>query len=374
MVTVRVPINPATLQWARKVGMLHEHDLGRAMGVSFERVAAFEAGIERPTYAQMKRLAKKLDRPLAFFFGDPPKASDVPATVDFRGANVESPPLLARELKRAESHRQTILDLEGPSQNLALPPVSRENLERTALALREMLSLKPEQMPPTPVGPATLSYWIRKLESLGILVFQTTRIPLSDFRGLSIFHEYLPIIMLNGSDSASGKVFTLFHEIAHLGSRTSGLCLLNETINVEALCNAFAQEFLMPANSFADFPADLDYMQAVEKVSRNYRVSKLAAAVRLRTLGRISQTELDDVRKQSDEEWQANRNRMRESEGGPSYHLLRYRDLGPKFVGTVVRALESERIGIVDACYMFGAKVPTVDKIVSEYYKESGSQ
>lgn len=66
MASVHVPINGATLRWARLAGCLGEAELGRAANVSAERILAFEDEAEQPTYPQMRHLAKKLDRPLAF--------------------------------------------------------------------------------------------------------------------------------------------------------------------------------------------------------------------------------------------------------------------------------------------------------------------
>ena len=371
MAILRVPINGATLTWARKVGYLSQHELGRAGGVSFHKVLAFEAGSEQPTYAQMKKIAKKLDRPLAFFFTDPPAVSDVPETIDYRGAKSSTHSLLARELKRAEYHRQAMIDLEGSPTPVALPAVNRTNFDAAAREIRALLGMKELEMPTTAVGASTLNFWIHKLERIGILVFQTTSIPLDEFRGLSVFHQVLPMVVLNGSDSASGKVFTLFHEMAHLATRTSGICLLDDDISVENLCNSFAQEFLIPTQSLRAFPTNLEPVDAIQRASNTYRVSKLAAAVALRKAGLINEVDLARVRQQNDEDWQANRERLRAAAGGPDFHLLRYRDLGSKFVGTIARALESDQITLVDACYFFNTKVAGVDKIISAYQRDA---
>lgn len=372
MASVRVPINGATLRWARLAGHLSEGELGRAANVSVDRVLAFEEESEQPTYPQMRQLAKKLDRPLAFFFTEPPSESDIPVTADFRGGGAEIPGLLARELKRAEAHRRTVLDLDGASPVKPLPAVTRETLSLSTRATREALGIGASDVPTTPLGNATFSYWRGVLEHYGYLVFQTTGIDLGVFRGLSVHHEKLPIIIVNGADSAGGKVFTLFHEVAHLANRTSGLCLLSDDVTDEALCNAFAAEFLMPAVVVSAIPTESDYATAVDIVANHFRVSKLSAAVRLRSLGRITDTDLNSVRAQSDAEWQQNRERLRATPGAPPYSTLRYRDLGPSYVGTVFRAMESDRISILDATYLLDAKVPTIEKMLGEYYRTGG--
>ena len=48
------------------------------------------------------------------------------------------------------------------------------------------------------------NFWRGLIEARNILVFQTTKIALGTFRGLSIHHDRLPVILINGGDSASG--------------------------------------------------------------------------------------------------------------------------------------------------------------------------
>jgi len=373
MASVRLPINGSTLRWAREIGRLQEGELGRSCGVTIEKVQAFESGSAFPTYNQMKRLAKKLDRPVTFFFAGPPLTPDVPTTVDFRGRSGDISPLLAREMKRAIVQRSRILDLEGPGRPVEFPTLNRESVSKAALEFRGALGLGLADVPRTGAASQTFSYWRRKLEDLGVLVFQTTGVALSDFRGLSVANDVLPVILLNGSDSPLGKVFTLFHEIGHLATRTSGMCLLDDSVQAETLCNAFAQEFLLPLASVRELKLPADPIQAVEAMSRHFRVSRLAAAVRLRGLRLIGQADLDAVKARTDEDWAASREKLKQSDSVPPRHVLRYRDLGRKYVGTVARALETERISTLDATYLLNAKAVTVQKILEEYFRDAGA-
>ena len=114
---VRVPINGSTLQWARETMCVDQEELARAAGTKAKNINNFETGEASPTMRQLEKIAKKLDRTLAFFFIPPPAESDVPETADFRGyAGGPIPYLLAREMRRAEQYRETILELEGASR------------------------------------------------------------------------------------------------------------------------------------------------------------------------------------------------------------------------------------------------------------------
>ncbi|AWG57923.1 helix-turn-helix domain-containing protein [Mycobacteroides abscessus] len=91
-----------------------------------------------------------------------------------------------------------------------------------------------------PMGPvANMTRW---LESAGCLVFQedfgTPRID-----GLSQWVGDHPVILLNANAPADRKRLTLAHELGHLVLHSNG-----PTEDVETEANAFAAEFLMPAN------------------------------------------------------------------------------------------------------------------------------
>lgn len=372
----RAPIKGSTLQWAREAMGVERDELARAANVSEDRVAEFESGEVLPTLRQLELISKKLDRTLAFFFTEHPAEFDVPSTADFRAHNGEPiPSLLAREMRRAEQHRNTIIDLEGrPSAPAIVGPIKWKNVVAQATKLRSVLGLNDAFTPPENQENQVLNFWRGLLEHHGYLVFQTTRVDLNAFRGLSIYHEVLPIILLNGADSNNGKVFTLFHEIAHLANRTSGMCGLDEAVNEEALANAFAANFLMPKGQVEAIAARTKgtaYDRA-EIVAGKFKVSVLAAGVRLRTLELISDEELERIKNESDERWHKVRTLRKAQAGGPAPWRTRYRDLGSGYIGTIARALEEERVDMLDATYLLNARVPMVRQMLDEYYRVEG--
>jgi Zn-dependent peptidase ImmA (M78 family)/transcriptional regulator with XRE-family HTH domain len=370
MPTVRVPINGSTLRWARNLSHMTEEELGRAAGISANRIIEIEDGAEGPTYVQTRKMAKKLDRPAAFFLIPPPATADIPVTADFRGRGDEMPSLLAREIKRAEAHRRTLDDLEGIASPPPLPSqVSWQSIIENATAARHALGIEISTVPHTALGNPSFNYWRGLLERAGLVIFQTTGIGLDTYRGLSIHHETRPIILLNGADSAGGKIFTLFHEMAHLVNRTSGLCLLEERNTDEALCNAFAAEFLMPTSEIQRIASGPEPSDEVTRVAHHFRVSKLAAAIKLKSMNRLTEAELEIVRSESDAEWQRNRERLAESDGVPPQWSLRLRDLGQSYTSSVFRALENQRISMLDATYLLDAKVPTIEKMMRGFHR-----
>ncbi|MGO1311335.1 MAG: ImmA/IrrE family metallo-endopeptidase [Brevibacterium aurantiacum] len=375
--TTRVPINPDALSWAREVSRVAADELAKALNVKPGRVTEFEGGDALPTFRQLTLMAAKLDRPLGFFFAPPPAAPDVPEAADFRGrAHDDLPADLVREMRRAEQHRDAMLELGGaPNRRITGGTIGWKTVAVRATALRQRLGLTDRFVPPESQKNQVFNFWRGLLEENGILIFQTTGISLDTFRGLSIHHDELPLILVNGTDSAAGRTFTLFHEVAHLISRTSGLCVLRESVDEEALANSFAASFLMPESAVRERLGDTQApVAATEQLALHFKVSPLAAAVRLRRLGVIDDEDLDAIRTESDENWQRSRDARKQKGGFVPPWRLRYRDLGPTYIGTVAQALEDRRVDWVDATYLLNARLPMVEQMLDEYYRTGGAE
>lgn len=374
--TARAPISPAALTWAREVSHVTVEELAKALNVKPGRVNEFEDGDARPTFRQLALLAAKLDRPLGFFFARPPERYDVPEAADFRGrGHGELPAALAREMRRAEQHRDAMLDLGwDTSRRIKTGAVGWTKVAARANELRQSFGLKDTFVPPESQNSQVFNFWRGLLEENGVLVFQTTGIAVDIFRGVSVHHDDLPLILLNGADSPTGRTFTLFHEVAHLINRTSGLCALRESVDEEALANNFAANFLMPEPAVRARLSKPDGpLSVAEQLARHFKVSPLAAAVRLRRLDIIDDDDLEAVRADSEENWARQREAQSQKGGFVPQWRLRYRDLGPTYIGAVARALEDRRVDMVDATYLLNARAPTIEQMLDEYHRTGGA-
>lgn len=373
----RAPINPVALEWAREVSHVTVEELAKALNVKPARVAEFEGGDALPTFRQLTLMAAKLDRPLGFFFAPPPAEPDVPETADFRGrGHDELPADLAREMRRAEQHRDAMLDLAGPpARRIPEGAITWKTVAARAATLRRFFGLTDTFVPPESQNNQVFNFWRGLLEENGVLVFQATKISLDTFRGLSVHHDDLPMILVNGADSPMGRAFTLFHEVAHLINRTSGLCALRESVDEEAIANNFAASFLMPepaVRARLGDPAEPE--DAAEQLARHFKVSMLAAAVRLRRLDVIDDADLEAVRSASDDNWRRAREAQKQKQGFVPPWRLRYRDLGPAYIGVVAHALEDRRVDLVDTTYLLNARLPMVEQLLDEYYRTGGAE
>lgn len=368
---IRVAINGSTLRWAREIMGLQIEALARSMSVKPERIRDFENGDLKPTFNQLVNMAKVLDRPPAFFFVPPPESPDIPVTVDFRGfASSEIPIGLRKELKRAEAHRRTYLKLvEESDQPFEFGRINYRNLKASSEQLRRFLGIDVSHLPESRNSQVVWNYWRSMFEQKGFLIFQTTRIPLDVFRAFSIYHTRNPIIVVNGGDYPNAKIFSLFHEFAHLANSASGLCGVDDSIDAEIVANRFAGEFLMPEGQLLAFYNASRANDRVDSSARHFRVSNLAMALRLKGLGMISQDQVEIIMNEYDETRAREREERENSDFVIQPWKLRYRDLSPRYLEIVFHALNNQKVNEMDVSYFLNARIPMVEQIRDEFYR-----
>lgn len=102
-------------------------------------------------------------------------------------------------------------------------------------------------------------------------------------------------------------------------------------------------------------------------IATTFKVSRIAAAIRLKDLGITDEAAIQSEKARSDAAWKTERDKLRNRDSGPAHWRIRYRDLGPTYVGTVARALQEDRISVLDASYFLDARIPVVDQLVRHY-------
>ncbi|MGC4109546.1 MAG: XRE family transcriptional regulator [Nocardioides sp.] len=372
MAAVRAPINSDLLAWAREEHGLALEDAAHVIGVKTERLGSWEAGEGKPTLNQLRKAATLYQRTPAFFLlRQTPSDEDHRRPTDFRsfsGSNQTLGNALAREVARARARRHNLMQLqEAEPHTLPSLPTVIEEPAVAAGRMREQLGVSVAAQARFANAGQALNAWVAAVEAQGVLVFQMSRVAPDVCRGFSIYEDVLPVIVLNGADGFGARQFTLFHELAHLLSRTSAVCDVWREGGVEARCNEFAADLLMPRQAVAELLAS-GAPAVPDVLASEFNVSKSAAAVRLRALGRISQEQLEAYLRDAREAAIAQREaaRAREQRGGPSPHLLKVRNLGPRFVGTVLDAMHDERISVTEAAQILESKVQALDKLEAE--------
>ena len=214
--------------------------------------------------------------------------------------------------------------------------------------------------------------WKKAVESKNILVFMSSKyqgwskIHPHLFRGISIYHETLPIIVINNSDAYQAQSFTLFHELGHLLKKESTLdeeFSPAKSSSEEKWCNEFAGELLMPRSSFlqatktfsltGNKPEDL---QQLAIIAKQFSVSKFACTMRMRNLKIINQQRYNEVELWLKEDYQ----QIKESrESRPLKRNMakeRLNQYGSIYSRVVVQAYREQEIGLHKLCKLMGIK------------------
>jgi len=379
-------VEPSVLRWARLTIGLVPLAAARKIGVPDDRVAEWEAGTVQPTIAQLRKAAEVYKRPLGVFFLPAPP-EDFDTMRDFRrhvGTSVgEWSPELHGEYRRAIAQRESALELaeidDAPpptTWHLKTPPDIDEEIGTAARDL--LLSQSPLALPrSTGTSYEHLNTWVAALEETGVLVMATMggRVATTEMRAFSLFHDVLPVIMVNGSDAPRDRLFSLLHEYAHLLLHTGGVC---DTVTdtkatdpnraLEARCNAIAAAILMPREAVLTSaevasrratPDSWDYA-ALRDAAAPFGVSAEAFARRLLTLGLINQMHYQARRA----EFLASYDREEtKPSGGGDWYRTTARDLGKGFVRRIADAQRRHVIDSYTAATFLNVKVDQIPRL-----------
>lgn len=375
----RLQVNPAVLQWARTTAGLDQDTASRRVGVTPARLAAWEAGEISPTVNQLRTMARTYQRPLAALLLPAPLDDEQrPNLPDFRRPEtregVNSTSLLkaiVRAQRQQDALREIADELDWPESatqaSLALSDaMSVDDAGRALRAALEMdvlprgLERRPDEF---------LRELVRRAEELGVTVIQVQRVPAAEMRGFSLGSGPFPVVALNGGDWPRGKIYTLLHELAHVGLRSSGLCDLQHADDpeLERRCEAIAASALMPRPEFIRSLGQMSgaqlTLEGARAIGAEFGASGEAAVLRMIELGRAVWEDYWRLKPEFDEAYLRYKQEEREkseAQDTPIYYQLKARDLGRRFVRQVLDAYGEEALSTRDVVQLL--EVP-YDKI-----------
>jgi Zn-dependent peptidase ImmA (M78 family)/transcriptional regulator with XRE-family HTH domain len=389
-VSERIAVTPAVIVWARESSGLDPDQAAHKLTVSRATLDGWETGEKPPTIKQLRKAAKTYRRPLAVLLLPSPPTDFMPLQ-DFRRTSTAETPLspeLVSEVKRALTQRDVFLELAelapasvAPSDQL--PVISQDmGSEQAGALLRAALELGSIPSAVWSRQSEALNRCIRAVEALGVIVIQTQGVEIDELRGFSISEPPHPVIALNGKDFPRPRLFTLFHELAHLALRAGGLCDLHEVQankatsrdDTEHYCNAVAASVLMPAELLLEetvvSQAGKNYdwtLDELRQLSARFGASSEAVLLRLLSLSKASWDTYWARREELEEEYADARQRVREqqraSSGGPSYYVVKARDMGHGYITTVLDAFRSRAISSLDVADYLDVRYDQLPKL-----------
>ncbi len=377
-----IDVNPAVLRWARNSSGQGTTEAANKASVSEETLLDWEAGRSMPNWKSLRQLAKCYQRPVAsLLLPEPPSTPDLPT--DFRtqrGARrkLSTSTLLAIRTARwlqsraIEIRRDLSMDSGFTGKKIF---ITKDHL-KTAVSERMKLGIDLEHQKSWQNSNEAFRSWKATLAELGIIVFQF-RFPREEVQGFSFFDSVCPVIVVNEEDAVEARIFTLFHEYAHLLLREPGMCLPSEVTspldqNVEPFCNRFASSLLVPDSEVEKWPINFgvspkDEDAAIKQIADRYRVSKDVVLIKLRTAERISEAEFNRIysrwKKKRSGEVKILAKPPAKQNTGPSALQICMRQRGTPFVDLVLGAMKRGVITDHDALNYLGIKIKDLDKL-----------
>lgn len=301
--SLEVSINPEIIKWARESLGWSVEEISKKLKTSKENFERIESGSKLPTFRQLQLLANYFKRPVAIFFL--PKPPEEPSMVSSfrilpRGMSEFSKDLrlAIRKARYYQSISNELMkDLGIDSKPKILSGTLQGNPQEFAQEERKRMGISLDEQFKWRNAYESFNVWRSAIESRNILVFQF-KFPIKDARGFSLMDKEPPVIAINSTDNILARIFTLFHEYAHIILGITEIYAGEEEVitdrEVEDWCDSFASEFLVPEKALKEDKDFLFFIQSkrldpevLQNLSKKFKISRKAVLKRLRTLDLI---------------------------------------------------------------------------------------
>jgi len=371
-----VAIAPDVFQWLYGSSGFTTSDISKKIDVSERIVKSWCDGVQKPVIplTKVEQLSEMFKRPLAaFLLAQPPKEPRLPK--DFRRHPDAKPEfskellLLIRKARRLQEIHHELTDNLHISSHVPLKiRTLKDDPEKVAQQERERSGLQVDGDTSGMSVVRAFDIWREWLESQNISVLKM-KIPVADARGFSLTDGEPYVIVVNSADADRARLFTLFHEYAHILLNMPVVCNqgeddLDEYAGVERWCNHFAGAFLAPKKEIMEAPAiqtsikSGNFLKAAGLIQQHFLISKDAGLMRLLTLKQISSSQFTLCRNQLREEFALREEKKKEKvqsgeeeEGGFGFPLDRkcVAEKGTAYISLVMENIRTGHISNSDA-------------------------
>ncbi|MGE5552077.1 MAG: ImmA/IrrE family metallo-endopeptidase [Bacteroidota bacterium] len=367
-------VNPRMLRWARELAGVSVADVAHRIKKSEELITAWESGAEAPTYAQLEQIACHYRRPVAlFFFPEPPEERDpvreFRTLPDFERDQLERDTRYA--LRQAEAMRLSLQELNdgvNPSPEKIFRDItltSCEHPRQLAEMVRDYLGVSMTLQASWKSSDDAFQQWRTLIQNKGIFVFKRS-LKQRDISGFCLMDSEFPLIYINNSTSSSRQSFTLFHELAHILLRTSGVTKQNDRFidmlprpekEIEVFANQFASECLVPSADFnAHFEPGAYDDETLARLAQRYRVSREVILRNYLNRGLVDR----DFYELKAEEWTRQYEESRGEGSGGNYYATQAVYLGDKYLQLAFRRYYEGRFDVGQLADYLNVKASSV--------------
>lgn len=267
--------NHELLQLAREASELTQSELAEALGISQGWYSKIEHGIEQPAGDLVLKASARLNFPPSFFYLTD-QLYGLPAGFHRKRKKLKQRALdrIHAEVNLVRMHLKRLLEPLELDERIGIPEFDLDQFgspAEIARAVREAWKM--------PRG--VIRNLVELIEDVGGVVLLVD-FKAKDIDGIGVRYSGLPpLFFLNSTAPADRQRFTLAHELGHLVMHT----IPREDMEAEA--DAFAAEFLMPAEDIRSQLGRVSF-ERLAALKQIWRVSMSALLRRHRDLGAIT--------------------------------------------------------------------------------------
>ena len=382
MPIVNVKIQPEILNWV--IGQIDERQLGEKLANNLKK---WIDGTKTPTFRQIEEMSKKTNIPLGYFFLQTPPVEKIELleyrTVD--SANMVNP---SRDLIDIINEMEGVQDwMKEYRQDTGFDSLSyvgslknQDDTKKMAEYIRKDLDIDIDWYRKRYDFSDAFSYIRNKLNEMGIIVMlngvvgkNTHRaLNIDEFRAFTMIDIWAPLIFINSTDSQGAKLFSLFHEIAHIWIGEDDL--FNDrkyNINVkpiETICNAIAGELLVPTSEFLKKWKNIDEKDIRKKISyitKEFKCSESVLARRAYDEKKINKALYDEIIDMAIIDYN-NYKENKKSKGGDYYNTVKMR-LDGFFVRALCESIKMGRTTFTEAYRLTNTNSKTFFEVANRF-------
>lgn len=285
--SVSVTISPAILHWVMNKKLKNTTDISLQ-----EQLHHWLSGEKKPTFNQVEAVSRKTNIPLGYFFMKTPPHEQCNLieyrTIDSIESTDPSENLLATVHQMTliqDWMRHYLIDAGSDKNTFVGSCHDKQTAPEITSILRDKLSLPIDWQLQCKTPANSFNYLRKKSEDIGILIFmngvvgQNTnrKLNVQEFRAFTLIDTYAPLIFINSTDTMTGRLFSLLHEIVHIALGKNSFYnkpeLTTATVSpLETVCNGVAAELLIPDTLFISHwqkqksPSSLEKVKALAKL------------------------------------------------------------------------------------------------------------
>lgn len=295
MTRVEININPKILRWAREEAGYEQSEIAGKVDISVDRYKLWENEGKNIPLGKLQTIANTYQRQLAVFLL-PTVPNKISKPKDYRNLSATESKLSQKTLeviREVTYLRETAFELHSETywkeryEWLDTAKTKVKDSASFSSQLRELLNINIEDQMKWGTENEAYRNWRSAVEDrLGIFVFQFA-MPMNEVHGFCSNDAYPYAIVTNSNHSYAGRIFTIFHELAHILRQQSGMCLFEnatEKQKEEWECNEFAGNFLAPE----PFIEKTDDLRAITHYASKLKISREVYLRRMKEENKIS--------------------------------------------------------------------------------------